>query len=181
VNDRRGFWVRWRVPLAYPFAVIGFWLARPTPASIIWGSTIAIAGLIVRGAAAGIVHKGEQLATSGIYAWTRNPLYLGSTIMAVGFGVAAYSWIVVALVAAYLAVFYPVVIRREEVNLRERFGAEFDAYTARVSVFFPWPAAQPAIRPEYSWSQFIRNHEYRAAAGAIMAIGLLALRMWMRK
>jgi hypothetical protein len=101
--------------------------------------------------------------------------------MAVGFGVAAHSWVVVALVAAYLAVFYPVVIRREEVNLRERFGAQFDAYTSRVSVFLPWPAAQPTIRPEYSWSQFIRNHEYRAAAGAILAIGLLALRMWMRK
>lgn len=180
VSTRGSFWARWRVPLAYPLAVIGFWLSRPTRSLIVWGAAIALAGLIVRGAAAGIVHKGEQLATSGIYAWTRNPLYLGSIVIAAGFAVAANSWIVAALMAAYFAAFYPAVIRMEECNLRQKFGAQFDSYTARVSAFLPWPSAPLAGAGGFSWSQFLRNREYRAAAGAILAVGLLVLRMWMR-
>ncbi len=180
MSAQRSFWVRWRVPFAYPVALISFWLARPTHHSLMEGAAIAVVGLIVRGAAAGIVHKGEQLATSGIYAWTRNPLYFGSTVMAVGFGVAAHSWIAVALVAAYLTAFYPAVIRKEENNLRERFGKDFDAYTGRVSVFVPWPSPQPVAGGRFSWAQFLRNHEYRATLGAVVAIGLLTLRMWVR-
>jgi len=175
------FWARWRVPLAYPLAIIGFWLARPTRSLIVWGAAIAFAGLIIRGAAAGIVHKGEQLATSGIYAWTRNPLYLGSIVIAAGFAVAANSWIVAALMSVYFTAFYPAVIRMEENNLREKFGAQFDAYTARVSAFFPWPSTPPTGAEGFSWAQFLRNREYRAAAGAILAVGLLVLRMWLQR
>jgi len=181
MSTRGSFWARWRVPLAYPLAIIGYWLARPTRSLIVWGAAIAMAGLIIRGAAAGIVHKGEQLATSGIYAWTRNPLYLGSIVIATGFAVAANSWIVAALMAAYFAAFYPVVIRMEENNLQEKFGAQFDAYMARVSAFLPWPSAQRSGAGGFSWSQFLRNREYRAAGGAIPALGLLVLRMWLRR
>lgn len=181
MTARRNFWVRWRVPLSYPLALISFWLAKPTRESLLAGAGIAAVGLIVRGAAAGILHKGEVLATSGIYAWTRNPLYLGSTVMAVGFGMAAHSWVVAGVILAYFAVFYPVVVRNEEAVLREKFGAEFDAYTARVSAFLPWPSAQPTRTPGYSWAQFLRNHEYRATVGVALAIGLLAVRMYIRK
>jgi protein-S-isoprenylcysteine O-methyltransferase Ste14 len=174
------FWVRWRVAAGYPLAIIGFYFARPTFRTLVVGAIVAVVGLLIRCAAAGVVHKGQQLATSGIYSWTRNPLYFGSTILAAGFVWATHSWLVAVLVAAYIAVFYPSVILREESDLRERFGAQFDAYAARVPAFLPWPTRPPAGAAGFSWAQFMRNHEYRAALGSAAALGLLALRMWLR-
>jgi protein-S-isoprenylcysteine O-methyltransferase Ste14 len=176
----RSFWVRWRVAAAYPLALVGLWLARPTSKSFLIGGIVALIGLLIRCLAAGVVRKGEQLATSGPYAWTRNPLYFGSVILAAGFAVIADSWIVGALMAAYLLIFYPAVIKREEADLRGRFGARFDAYAARVPAFFPWPHAQPAGAPGFSWAQYVKNHEYRAVTGAVLALALLAARMWIR-
>ncbi len=174
------FWVRWRVAAGYPLALVGFYFARPTWKSLWEGAIVAVVGLLIRCAAAGIVRKGEQLATSGIYAWTRNPLYFGSTILAAGFVIVANSWIVAALVFAYILVFYPSVIRREGRDLRVRFGPQYDAYASRVMVFFPWPSRQPDGEPRFSWAQYMRNHEYRAAFGSAAALGLLFLRMWIR-
>jgi protein-S-isoprenylcysteine O-methyltransferase Ste14 len=179
MTEARSFWVRWRVAAGYLLAVLGFYFARPTYKSLIEGACMALVGLTIRAAAAGIVRKGQQLATSGIYAWTRNPLYFGSTILAAGFVVGANSWIVAAIVAGYILMFYPAVVRREDRDLRERFGAEFVAYAARVSGFFPWPTRQPPGAPKFSWTQYVRNHEYRATVGTLVAMGLLALRMWL--
>jgi len=179
MTERRSFWVRWRVAAGYLLAVLGFYFARPTYKSLIEGACIAIVGLIIRAAAAGIVRKGQQLATSGIYAWTRNPLYFGSTILAAGFVAGSNSWIVAAIVAGYILMFYPAVVRREDRDLRERFGAEFAAYAARVSGFVPWPTRQPPGVPKFSWAQYVRNHEYRAAFGMLVAMGVLGLRMWL--
>jgi protein-S-isoprenylcysteine O-methyltransferase Ste14 len=179
MSERRSFWVRWRVAAGYLLALFGFYFAHPTRQSIFEGACIALVGLVIRALAAGIVRKGQQLASSGIYAWTRNPLYLGSTVLAAGFVVGSNSWIVAAVVAGYILMFYPAVVRREESDLRERFGAEFAAYAARVSGFFPWPTTQPAGSPKFSWAQYIRNHEFRAAVGTLVAMGVLVLRMWL--
>jgi protein-S-isoprenylcysteine O-methyltransferase Ste14 len=179
MTEPRSFWVRWRVGAGYLLALLAFYFARPTDESLVEGACIALVGLMIRAAAAGIVRKGQQLATSGIYAWTRNPLYFGSTILAAGFVVASNSWIVGAIVAAYILMFYPAVVRREARDLRDRFGAEFAAYAARVSGFVPWPTKQPPGGPTFSWSQYNRNHEFRAALGTIIAMGVLALRMWL--
>jgi protein-S-isoprenylcysteine O-methyltransferase Ste14 len=178
MSGSANFWIRWRVPLSYPLALGSLWLGWPTRTSMIVGAGIGIVGLIVRGLAAGILQRGVQLATSGPYAWTRNPLYLGSTILAIGFAVATNSWIVAALVGAYFAVFYPAVIRGEEENLRMRFGQAFECYRERVPAFFPRPAAQPAGASQFTWAQYFRNREYQAALGMLAAMGLLALRIW---
>ncbi len=139
------FLTRWRVRLGYPIAIVCFWLAHPSPRSLLIGSALAVVGLINRGSAAGYLRKGRGLATSGPYSRTRNPLYFGSTILAAGFAVATGSWIAAACLASYIAVFYPAVMRREERDLRATYGAEFDAYAARVPLFFPSlrSAAQP--------------------------------------
>jgi len=179
MTERRSFWVRWRVAAGYLLALLGFYFARPTRGSIIEGACIALVGLVIRALAAGIVRKGQQLASSGIYAWTRNPLYLGSTVLAAGFVVGSNSWMVAAVVAGYILMFYPAVVRREERDLRERFGAEFAAYTSRVSGFFPWPTKQPRGAPKFSWAQYIRNHEFRAAIGMLVVMGVLVFRMWL--
>jgi protein-S-isoprenylcysteine O-methyltransferase Ste14 len=179
MTEPRSFWVRWRVPAGYVLALAAFYFARPTRESLIVGACIALVGLMIRAAAAGIVRKGQQLASSGIYAWTRNPLYFGSTILAAGFVVASTSPIVAAVVGGYIVMFYPAVVRREDRDLRERFGAEFAAYSARVSAFFPWPSVERPAGPTFSWDQYMRNHEYRAALGTLVAMGVLVLRMWL--
>ena len=175
------FLARWRVPLGYPLALVCFWLARPTIASLYAGAGIAVIGLLVRGDAAGHLRKGEGLATSGPYRRTRNPLYFGSAILAVGFAVAAWSWIVMALILIYMLTFYPAVIRREDIELFARYGAAFDEFSRRVPAFWPKFSAAEPEGAEFSWALYKRNREYQAAMGMVVALSLLALRMWLRR
>lgn len=176
-------WVRWRVRLGYPAALISFVLAGPTPRSLTIGAAIAALGLLVRGAAAGHLCKGVRLAISGPYAYTRNPLYLGSALLAAGFVVAGHSWSATALVLGYFAVFYPAVMRREEQELRTLYGAVFDDYAAHVPRFWPHfthvrssgSASGSGLR--FSWECYSRNREYEALLGSLAGIGLLWLRM----
>jgi protein-S-isoprenylcysteine O-methyltransferase Ste14 len=180
MSDTRGFFPRWRVPAGYPVAAVCIWLANPTWRSLEYGATITIVGLIIRGLAAGVVRKREELATLGIYSWTRNPLYFGSVLLAVGIAVASRSWIAAAVVAAHLATFYPLVIMDEEKFLHEKFGAAFEDYTAHVSAFLPWPSGRKGSGAPFSFAQWTRNHEYRALLGAAAGFGLLVFRMWLR-
>src|SRR6202034_1345500 len=127
---------RVRVPLGFGFAVLYFWLARPTWRLLAVGAIVVAPGLLIRALASGHVRKNESLATSGPYAYTRNPLYLGSLLMGVGFALAARSWWVgVALVVMFLAIYVPV-IHDEEAFLRTKFP-EFDEYARRVPRMVP--------------------------------------------
>lgn len=185
--EQRKFWMRWRVRAGYPVAAL-FWIfAQPSVRSIALGGIIAAIGLVIRGLAAGHLQKNRELATSGPYAATRNPLYFGSALLAAGFAVAGGSWADAAIVIAYFAVFYYAVMRNEEEDLRARFGAAFDEYAARVPLFFPRPparrdpaspaSASPATK--FSWVLYRRNREYNALIGTIIGLGLLWLRMWL--
>ena len=136
---------RIRVPLGFVFAVLYFWLARPTWRFIALGAILIVPGLLIRALASGHVRKNEALATSGPYAYTRNPLYLGSLLMGVGFAVAARSWWVgVALVVMFFAIYLPV-IRDEEAFLRQKFP-EFEEYARRVPRMFPRITPHPRGR-----------------------------------
>jgi protein-S-isoprenylcysteine O-methyltransferase Ste14 len=175
------FWTRWRVRLGYPVALGFLVLAAPVPRSIFIGASIAALGLLTRGSAAGYLHKHERLATAGPYAFTRNPLYFGSALLAAGFAVAGHSWLAAALMAAFFVAFYPAVIKREEGELRAHYGAEFEGYAARVPLFFPrlWPVRAQSNKhaaAQFSWAQYRRNREYQALIG--FAVGLLLL--WLR-
>lgn len=166
-------WMRWRVRAGYPVALAYAIFAEPALQSLLAGAAIATLGLLIRALAAGHLRKHEALATTGPYAFTRNPLYFGSAILAAGFLVAGRSWIATAIVAAYFAVFYSAVMRREEQELRARYGAAFDDYAARVPLF--WPRLTPAGsgRAGFSGELYRRNREYQAAIGT--AVGLLLL------
>ncbi|MGA7592263.1 MAG: methyltransferase, partial [Candidatus Sulfotelmatobacter sp.] len=101
---------RIRVPMGFLFAVLYFWLARPTWRSMVLGAIVIVPGLLIRALASGHVRKNETLATSGPYAYTRNPLYLGSLLIGLGFAVAARSWWVgILLVVMFLAIYIPVI------------------------------------------------------------------------
>lgn len=167
------FWIRWRVRVGYPVGIAAFVFARPQWKWLLCGVGIALVGLLVRGYAAGHLRKHEQLATSGPYAFTRNPLYLGSVLFAAGFSVASHSWISSALLAAYLAVFYPVVIRREQAELKTLYGSAFREYAARVPAV--WPRLTPATSggEHFSWAQYRKNREYEAAIGLAVAMLIL--------
>jgi len=178
------FFTRWRVRAGYPLAILFLYLASPTPPAIALGATIAAAGLVVRGAAAGHLRKLETLTTSGPYAWVRNPLYFGSALLAAGFAVAGHSLWAALVLIAYFGTFYPVVMKKEEGELRERYGAAFMEYAKRVPLFLPRPprrhgAPQPSVESGFSWEQYKRNREYQAALGAIVALGVLWLRMYL--
>ncbi|MGH9740281.1 MAG: methyltransferase family protein [Candidatus Acidiferrales bacterium] len=185
MSEPRKFWMRWRVRAGYPVAVL-FWIfAQPSYASIELGGIIAAFGLLIRGWAAGHLQKDRELAISGPYAVTRNPLYLGSALLAAGFAIAGGSWADGALVIAYFAVFYYAVMRNEESDLRQRFGTAFEDYAVRVPLFFPRHssrsgASQTSIAANtFSWALYQRNREYNALIGTLVGIGLLWVRMWL--
>ncbi len=170
-------WSRWRVRAGYPVALVYFWLAHPAPRALAGGAALAVLGLLVRAAAAGRLRKQEALATSGPYRWTRNPLYFGSALLAAGLLLAGASPSAGLLVIAYFLLFYPAVMRREEQELRARYGAAFEEYAARVPLFWPRPPRDSQPAAPFSWELYRRNREYKAALGALLVLGLLALKM----
>jgi protein-S-isoprenylcysteine O-methyltransferase Ste14 len=172
------FFARWRVRLSYPLAILVLLFARPTPRSILWGAVIGLLGLFIRARAAGHLHKQEVLTVTGPYAYTRNPLYFGSAILTVGAAVAMYSWVSALILCAYFALFYSIVMRREEAELRQHHGAAFDEYANAVPLFFPRLSPVRlsfAGAGSFSFTQYKKNHEYQAAIGFLLLLVLLLL------
>lgn len=172
---------RWRVRSGYLLAIAVLWFARPTLRSIAIGSAIGLAGLLLRAYAAGYLHKQDVLTVGGPYAYTRNPLYLGSSILALGAAVATHSWVSAAVLLMYFAIVYSVVMRREEQELGGHHGAALGEYARAVPLFFPrlTPARISASKGAFSLQQYRKNHEYEAAIGYLLLIAvLLALWKW---
>ncbi|MGH9503061.1 MAG: methyltransferase family protein [Terriglobales bacterium] len=168
---------RVRVPLGFAFAIFYFWLATPTVKSILMGAALVIPGLMIRALASGQLQKNERLATGGLYAHTRNPLYLGSLILSIGFALAARNWWIVAgIVLLFFAIYLPV-IRAEEVFLRERFP-EFEEYAREVPRLFP-RLRSPGTSAAFSWDLYRKHREYNAAIGAAAMLTALVAKMLM--
>jgi len=171
---------RIRVPLGFLFAAMFLWLAHPTLRSLLLGIGIAIIGLLIRAFASGHVQKNEQLATGGPYAYTRNPLYLGSLIMAGGFALASRSWIVVAIAVLMLLAIYIPVIRSEEEFLRARFP-EFEDYCRNVPRLFPRLKPHQGSAGSFSAHLYWKHREYNAAIGAaLITVALIVKMLWLR-
>jgi protein-S-isoprenylcysteine O-methyltransferase Ste14 len=185
MSDAAKFLARWRVRLGYILAVFVLAFARPLPKFVTIGAAIGLAGLWLRAYAAGYLHKQEVLTVTGPYAHTRNPLYLGSAILALGAGVATHSWISAAILLVYFAVVYSVVMRREEGELLQQHGQSFKDYAASVPLFFPRITAAKmagASAGNFSLAQYRKNHEHQAALGYLLLLGALLviwrLRAW---
>jgi protein-S-isoprenylcysteine O-methyltransferase Ste14 len=167
----RQFLARRRVALGFVFGAAVVYLAQPTWRSLSLGAAVALVGQAVRLWAAGHLEKSREVTTSGPYQFTRHPLYVGSSIMALGVAVGCRSWVVAALVSLYMATTIAAAVRSEEVFLRERFGDAYDAYAesrgTRVS------------RP-FSWERAWRNKEYRSVTGLILFLVVLAGRAFWR-
>ncbi|HZI20599.1 MAG TPA: isoprenylcysteine carboxylmethyltransferase family protein [Pyrinomonadaceae bacterium] len=180
---RGGTWVqRWRVPLGFACAAVFILLARPGAQTLAVGGLVALAGLALRAWAAGHIRKNDRLAVSGPYAHTRNPLYLGSFLLGLGFTVAAGRPLLLGglFAALFLGIYLPV-MRVEAATLAELFGEEFRRYAREVPLFFPRPTP---YRPDgvsgetvrFDASLYLRYREYRAALGLLLAWGVLALK-----
>jgi protein-S-isoprenylcysteine O-methyltransferase Ste14 len=167
---------RLRVPLGYAAGAVVLILARPTTLTIALGLLIAVLGEVVRLWASGHIEKTRRLATGGPYAHTRNPLYVGSLLLAVGIAVAAASpWAILAIVLYFLA-FYPSVMREEARFLAAKFGDEYAGWARDVPAFVPRlrPAGPRGSR--FSWERVRANREWRTAHALPAALVLIALR-----
>jgi len=173
---------RSRVPLGFAFAAAYLWFARPTWTSLLAGFVIVVVGIIIRALASGHIRKNAALAMTGPYAYTRNPLYLGSIVIALGFIVAARNvWIGVAALAMFAFIYLPV-ISAEEKYLRSTFPA-YDGYANHV------PRLLPRLTPyrsgdnaeeeagSFSAELYMRHREYNAALGSVLMLGALVLKM----
>jgi hypothetical protein len=167
---------RLRVPLGYAVGLLVLLLSRPSPESLLLGLPLGVTGEGIRVWAAGHIDKTRSLATGGPYAFTRNPLYLGSLLLALGLAVASASLWGVLAVAAYFAAFYPSVMREEAGFLREKFGVEYADWAREVPSFLPrlTPGGPRASR--FLWERVGRNREWRTALGLLVVAALLYLR-----
>jgi protein-S-isoprenylcysteine O-methyltransferase Ste14 len=165
-----------RVPLGFLFAALYVWLANPTLASIVLGEAFVMLGLLLRALASGHLQKNEQLATSGLYAHTRNPLYLGSLILACGFAVASRSgWVVLGIVGLFFIIYMPV-IRSEEAFLRQRFP-QFEDYARNVPGLLPRLTRFGNATGEFSWTLYRKHREHNALVGAAVITSALVAKL----
>ena len=173
---------RIRVPMGFLFAAVFLWWARPTGLTLALSLLLVAPGLWLRGYAAGYVRKNAELTTTGPYAYTRNPLYLGSMLIAFGFGAAAGNWYLLLALAALFAAIYIPTIQGEEEYLRAHF-AGFDAYAARVPRLLPrlTTAANDGGGGEFSRKLYLQHREYNALMGAGAIYFALALRLVLQR
>ncbi len=164
---------RLRVPGGFVLVAAFAWLSRPDAQSLKIGLPVSILGLLLRGWAAGHLAKNQQLATSGPYAYVRNPLYIGTLIVAFGLVLASRQAVLAALFAAAFALIYLPVIELEEQHLRKLFP-DYNGYAERVRMLRPRiTAAASALPARFSWRLYNKNQEYQALLGFLAGAALL--------
>jgi protein-S-isoprenylcysteine O-methyltransferase Ste14 len=164
------------VPLGFAFAVAYLWLANPVPTMLAGGSILVAVGLAIRAVASGQLRKNESLATSGPYSYTRNPLYLGSILIGIGFAIAARSlWIWILLVTLFTAIYVPV-IRSEERFLQSQFP-DFELYASRVPRLAPRWSGE-SLTASFSLALYLKHREYNALIGAVLMMLAITVKMF---
>ena len=176
-----------RLPLG--FLLAGLYLVFAprivTPRSLAFGAGVAFVGILVRAWASGHIMKNDRLATSGPYAFTRNPLYFGSFLIAVGFAIAAH-WALVALVVVFFLLIYAPTMAREKANISGRFPDAYAQYERHVPAFFPRPVpwggeGMPAEGVGFSFPLYMRHGEWKALLGYVGAIAYLLIRLAIKR
>ena len=184
-----------RVPAGFILAPLLIIAARPTGISLMAGAALALIGLTIRAWASGHLRKNQELSVAGPYAYTRNPLYLGTFIMATGIAVATGSlWFVALFIAVYLLIYLPVMAAEAE-YMQELFPDDYEQYSRRVPLMLP---RLTPYRPQkddnppgsqVDWSKtprsfdsslYLRHREYRAAIGVAFVMALMAARYFFR-
>ncbi|HEX9200936.1 MAG TPA: isoprenylcysteine carboxylmethyltransferase family protein [Acidobacteriaceae bacterium] len=170
--------------MGFVFAAVFLWLARPSWRTMLASLVLVVPGLWLRGYASGYVKKNAELTITGPYAYTRNPLYLGSMLIAFGFAAASASWVILVALAGLFGAIYVPTIQSEEAYLREHF-AGFDAYAGEVPRLLPRltgagkAAAGDGVAAHGNFSRelYLRHREYNSAIGAVGLYLALAARL----
>jgi hypothetical protein len=173
---------RWRVPLGFVCAALFFLLSRPRPFTLAVGGAVALPGLALRAWASGHLRKNDALAITGPYAYTRNPLYLGSFLIGVGFTIASGRFILAIVFAALFLGIYVPVMRVESATLVTLFGENYRRYLKAVPLFLPRLSPYCDENPgkvRFDASLYKRYREYQAAIGLVIAWALLLLKAFL--
>lgn len=165
-----------RVPAGTVLGFIFLFLMHPSVRSLWVGGVIALAGALVRVWAAGHIEKGRALTQGGPYARTRNPLYLGSFLMAVGVLIAGQGYWLLIVFGIFFVLFYYPTMRAEEKELLEGHGDQFLIYARDVPLFFPSFRREERDSSAFLWSRVVRNREHRTLLGLLLAEAFLILR-----
>jgi protein-S-isoprenylcysteine O-methyltransferase Ste14 len=179
---RDGTWMqRWRVPLGFLAAFVFLLLARPGYRTLAIGGVVSILGLTIRAWASGHIRKNSALAISGPYAYSRNPLYLGSFFLGLGFTITSGRWeLAILFVALFLGIYFPV-MRVESATLFDIFGDRYRVYAREVPLLFPRLTAysnDESKRITFDSRLYIRYREYRAAIGFLIVWVLMAFKAY---
>jgi protein-S-isoprenylcysteine O-methyltransferase Ste14 len=169
------FVAKLRVPCGFLLVIAFAWLSHPTPRSLAAGLPISILGLLLRGWATGHLEKNIRLAQSGPYVYVRNPLYIGTALVAAGLVFASERWLLAAIFTAVFVLVYLPVIRLEEQHLRSLFP-DFARYSSHVPALLPtfkFTGTNQAFR----WKLYGANREYQALAGFVSGVVFLVLKM----
>jgi len=166
---------RIRVPLGFVLAAAYLWRAQPSWQSLLEGAVFIVLGLGLRAVASGHLRKNTEVTASGPYAYVRNPLYLGSLLVAAGFAVAARDWwLAGGMLAFFLTVYLPVILS-EEAWLRAHFP-EFEEYARRVPRL--WPRLGAGAAPgSFSRELYLQHREYNALLGAVAMLAVLVVKL----
>ncbi|HLJ49399.1 MAG TPA: isoprenylcysteine carboxylmethyltransferase family protein [Bryobacteraceae bacterium] len=166
---------RLRVPSGFILVAAFAWLSHPSSRSLAAGVPLSLLGLLVRGWAAGHLAKNKSLARSGPYAHVRNPLYVGTLLVAAGLVVASRNWILAGIFAAVFLLVYLPVIELEEQHLRNLFP-EYAEYARSVPAL--WPSLHGAgAGGGFQWSLYRRNEEYQALMGFVVGVVFLVVKL----
>jgi protein-S-isoprenylcysteine O-methyltransferase Ste14 len=172
---------RLRVPSGFLLVIVFAWFSRPTPLSMAIGVPLSLAGLALRAWAAGCLAKNRQLASGGPYAYTRNPLYIGTLLVAAGLALASRSIGLATLFAAVFLLVYLPVIQNEEQHLRQIFP-EYAEYAERVPALIPRMAprlpARENIANPFRTGLYLKNQEYQAGLGFLAGMLFLLWKVW---
>ena len=170
---------KFRVPLGFAFAIVFMVLASPSRTFLLIGGSIAFIGLLIRAWSAGHIRKNEKLAVSGPYAFTRNPLYVGSFLLGLGFMIASgVWWLALVFAALYLGIYFPVMSVEAE-ELTEIFGDKYKKYADQVSLFFPWFSKYESDGKSFEKSLYLKHREYQAALGFLFVLAVLAAKAYL--
>lgn len=173
------FLQRIRVPSGFIIAIIYLIVARPTPLTLAIGLCFASIGVLIRAWASGHLRKTKDLDISGPYAYTRNPLYLGTFVIALGFGIASGSWWLALIGAIYIGSIYLPVINVEAFELEGRLGEEYREYTANVPILIPRLTPWKKSERRFDFQLYLKNGEYNAAIGLVAVAAFLSVKIFL--
>jgi protein-S-isoprenylcysteine O-methyltransferase Ste14 len=165
---------RWRVPVGWLLGLLALWLAEPTSGYLIAGVVVAWMGEALRLWASGYLEKDRRLATRGPYAWTRNPLYLGSLLMGLGFALATGRlFLLLVLLVLFFVVYFPV-MKREAACLEAAFPGDYSTYASRVPLLVPRVPRKDDLREGgFSFHRVMENREPKTVLGLVLVVAIL--------